>query len=160
MNKARVGALILMVPIMVLFECFLGRGLHAQNMDEVVLNRQIVMKEFGRSLKKISAYARGGVGNTKDMEKLAGEISRVARLLPEMFPVGSSINATTDTKTVALPIIWAQWDKFKELTQVLSMEATRLQKIISRDDKTLIQRQIGIIGKNTCGACHDPYRAR
>ncbi len=137
-----------------------GNPAFAQDAKAAIEKRQMAMKEFGGHLKAISAFLKEGKGSAEDVAKRAAEISATAKMLPSMFPAKSGSDMVTDPKTDALAMIWSDKAKFESLVATLSAEAEKLEKVAMAGDKAAIGAQMGMVGKNACGACHGSFRAK
>ena len=76
-------------------------------------------------------------------------------LLPELFVEGSS-NAERDA-TDALPVIWEDFDGFIERYEAMAAEVTQLAAVAGNGHAEMAP-QVVATGES-CGACHDDYRA-
>ena len=132
----------------------------AQDAKAAIKQRQMTMKGFDKKLLAIIAFVKRGEGSAEDIAKRAAEISAAAEMLPSMFPAKSGRDMVTDPKTTALAMIWKDRIKFESIAVELVAEAAKLEKISMTGDKAAIWAQIGILGRNTCGACHDSFRSK
>ena len=137
-----------------------GTPVFAQGAKAAIEKRQMTMKGFGGHFNAISAFLKQGQGSAEDIAKRAGEISAAAKMLPSMFPAKSGSDMVTDPKTRALAMIWSDRAKFESFAAMLDKEAAKLQKVAMAGDKAAIQAQMGMVGKNACGACHGTFRAK
>lgn len=127
---------------------------------ETVKLRQETMKQLGGHMKEIKAFATGAGGSAADVERRAEQIAAVAAKIPSLFPQGTGMNEVKDPKNGAKPEIWLEWDKFTAAARALEAEAMALAAAANDGDPAAIAAAFQSIGKNGCGACHQPYRVK
>ena len=66
--------------------------------------------------------------------------------------------STKDVKSRALPVIWAEPDKFKAAQEHFQSAVSDLVAASKSGDEGKMKAAIGAVGKS-CGACHDHFRA-
>lgn len=122
--------------------------------------RQNFMKANSAHLGMIAAVVKGEVSLT---DELAGNAQALAEMgemlsanLQQLFPEGSG--KTADVKTRALPAIWEKWSEFEQVAMTFQEEAAKLAEVAQGGDMAAIAQQVGVVGKQGCGACHDTFR--
>jgi cytochrome c556 len=121
-------------------------------------NRQSVMKAQGKDMTAIKAYIDGKADLASAQTAGADLVAQVDKV-PELFPKGTSMTEFPG-KSYARPVIWTDWDKFGAVAKTASSDAAALDKALKAGDKTAITAAFGDMGKNGCGACHEPYREK
>lgn len=126
----------------------------------IVKYRQNFMKGNSAHLGMIAAVVKGEVSLT---DELAGNAQALAEMgemlsanLQQLFPEGSSEEAGLETK--ALPAIWEKWSEFEQVAMRFQEETAKLAEVAQGGDMTAIAQQVGVLGKEGCGACHDTFR--
>src|SRR5688572_27486622 len=66
---------------------------------------------------------------------------------------------TKGVKSAALPAIYTDTAKFKELADRFQSESSKLVSVIKSGDEAAVRNQIGVIDK-VCGSCHESFRER
>ena len=160
MNKVVRGTLVAAAALLAIIAFDAGKPVFAQDAKTAISMRQSAMKGIGGHMKAISVFLKEGMGSAEDVAKRAAEISATAKILPSYFPAKSGMDMVTDPKTRADAMIWADMAKFESLAALLATEADKLATVAKTGDKAAIQAQVGVIGKNTCGACHGTFRGK
>jgi len=131
----------------------------AQDKEAAIKTRRDTMKRMGDDFKVISDFAKGEAGDQATALAKAQDLQATAPKIVALFVPGTS---STDFpgKTGAKPEIWTEMDKVKALIPPLEAEEMKLTEAIKSGDKAAISAQIASTGKNGCGGCHTPYRAK
>ncbi|MDR3472800.1 MAG: cytochrome c [Devosia sp.] len=116
--------------------------------DQAVAARQAAMKADGRALKGSEAFT-----GDKAISALQMVHDNFAKL-PALFTKDSITG-----KSVALPIIWQEFDKFQAIFQKGADAATDGIAAVKAGDMGKYQADIKTIA-STCNECHDTYRAK
>ena len=88
----------------------------------------------------------------------ADEVTQVAKI-PDLFPKGTGM-AEFPGKSYAKPAVWTDWDKFLATAKTANAKAEALNAALKGGDKAAITAAFGDMGKNGCGACHEPFREK
>jgi len=127
--------------------------------DAAVLDsRSATMKAQGKDMGAIKAF-------TEDKGDLAAAQAAGADLviqvgkIPDLFPKNTGITAFPG-KSYARDAIWTDWDKFLADAKTASAKADALNTALKGGDKAAITAAFGDMGKNGCGACHEPFREK
>lgn len=119
--------------------------------------RQAVMSSIGGHMRAIVAIVRGEAGDPADLALHAEGMAALAALGDRLFPAGSGPAAG---KTAALPRIWTEAEMFRAATETFRAETATLAALARAGDLPGVRRQLGVVGKNGCKACHVGFRAR
>lgn len=151
----RLGAAALAVAVIVAGGTVAGL---AQDKEALLKERQTLMKQQGADAKAVSEYLQGKNDQATAQQK-ADDLVATSAKIPSLFAPGTS---STDFagKTNAKPVIWQQWDHFKEIAAGLHSDAEKLSAAVKSGDKDAVKAQLGALGKNGCGACHDNFREK
>jgi cytochrome c556 len=115
---------------------------------ELVAARQASMKEDGRTLKGSDAFT-----GDKAIEALTTVEANYTKL-PSLFPKDS----LTD-KSIALPIIWEQFDQFSAIFRKGAAAAADGIAAVKAGDMENYQASVKLIAA-TCSECHSTYRMK
>jgi cytochrome c556 len=63
-------------------------------------------------------------------------------------------------ETHALPAIWEKWGDFEQVAMRFQEETAKLAEVAEGGDMAAIGRQLGVVGKEGCGACHETFREK
>jgi len=133
-----------------------GAAASAQDMAKVIEYRRNLMKADGAHAADILLIMNGQVPfNGQHIVAHAEAIHAMSMLYLDIVPPGSGPEAGD---TNALPSIWQNMDRWKEYTVKLQTESAKLVEVAKTGDKKAIADQIGVIGKEACGACHQDFR--
>ncbi|MFO0988592.1 MAG: cytochrome c [Alphaproteobacteria bacterium] len=123
-----------------------------------ITERQALMKLIGTSFGSIKAAIDSkDAAQIKAAEARARAIAFSAAAIPTMFPKGSDAKAG---KTAALDKIWADPAGFKKAADDFGAATTKLADALKSGDAAAALAAFGAVGKDGCGACHGPYRAK
>lgn len=152
-----------MLRVLVTAVSIVGLGLAAttpaaaQDPERAVKARQGIYQNYLWHFGPLVAMARGDIEYDAERATRHAQLldELVPFLLPEFFVEGSS-NAERDD-TDALPVIWEDFDDFIEKYEAMAAEVTQLAAVAGNGHGELAP-QVAATGE-TCGACHDDYRA-
>ena len=119
--------------------------------DDIVAERQQVMKQNGDAWKNVQDSAKAG--NWAAVASNADVMAKNAAKIPSLFPKGSM----TD-KSKAKPEIWEKWAEFESTAKKMEAEAVKLRTAAAGGNAQGSQEIIKDFGRNACGACHTPFR--
>ena len=124
--------------------------------EAFVKHRQSAFALMGWYFGPMGAVAKGEKPFNKDeLVKATALVATMAKLPYDSFPVGTE----TVGNTQALPAVWSNNAKFKELAAKLSTETETLAKLASAGDEAGFKKQFGVVG-GTCKACHDDFKKK
>ena len=93
--------------------------------------------------------------NKDEATKATALVATMAKLPFDSFVAGTESVGGTE----ALPAVWSNNAKFKELATKLATETDTLAKLASAGDEAGFKKQFGVVG-GTCKACHDDFRKK
>lgn len=131
----------------------------ADEPGNVIKYRQAYMKANGAHITMIAAVVKGEVSWTDELEDHAEALHEQSEYLLRLFPEGSGMG-DTDVKSAALPVIWEQWSEFEEAAKAFEVESAKLAEVADDGDMTAIAQQLGVLGKQGCGGCHETFREK
>jgi cytochrome c556 len=67
--------------------------------------------------------------------------------------------STKDVKSAALPAVWSEPDKWRQASERLQAETSKLYEVSRSGDEAAVKGQIGAVGK-ACGGCHETFRQK
>ena len=136
----------------------LGAGeTSAQDKQEVIRERQALMKRQAEDLKAIQGYVSGAIDRATAVAKV-NELLSLPDKIVGLFPPGTSL-AEFPGETHAKPEIWQQQDRFKEVPLALQRAEEKLSATIKSGNKQDVVDALDAVGRSGCGACHTYFRA-
>lgn len=126
----------------------------AQSCEDVIKNRQSLMKRSGDMAKLGASINRGETpfDMAKAHEIFAAFADKAAKL-PTLFPDCSKAGADTH----AAPTIWEKPDEFKERIAKFTADVKAAQD--NTKDADTFKASFITVGKD-CGACHEKFRTK
>jgi cytochrome c556 len=126
------------------------------DMAKLLEYRQNLMKAQGGAAGDIVMMVKGDMPfNAQQVAAFATVINTTSKLIPDLFPKGSGAEAG---KTNAKDEIWRKWDDFTKIAMTLQTESAKLIEVAKGGDEAAIKAQVGVMGKQGCGACHESFR--
>jgi cytochrome c556 len=127
--------------------------------DAATLDTRIAtMKAQGKDMAAIKAYLDDKADLASAQAAGADLVTQVAKIT-DLFPKGTGMEAFPG-KSYAKPVVWTEWDKFSAQAKTADDKAVALNAALKGGDKAAITAAFGDMGKNGCGACHEPYREK
>ena len=124
--------------------------------ENFVKHRQSAFALMGWYYGPMAAVAKGEKPFNKDeATKASMLVATMAKLPFDSFPVGTE----TVGNTSALPTVWSNNAKFKEIATKLGTETDTLAKLAAAGDEAGFKKQFGVVG-GTCKACHDDFKKK
>ncbi len=130
--------------------CLFGGLAWAATPDEIVANRQNVMKQMSH----IGKDFKGADGT--DTAKLSPEADKLADLghdIAAMFPVGTEEAHETE----ALPYVWSNRADFEARSAQFAADTAKLAQLGHGKDPAALTAQWAVV-QNECGACHRNFK--
>ena len=128
----------------------------AEEMTNIIKYRQGLMKANAEHARDIGMILKGEVPfDARHIREHAEAILAMSKLIIQCFPKGSDSAAG---KTRAKDEIWTHWDKFMADAVALEKETEKLIEVTKTGNMSDITTQMVIVGKNSCGDCHDEFR--
>ncbi|HEX5079554.1 MAG TPA: cytochrome c [Geminicoccaceae bacterium] len=130
----------------------------------LVKYRQNFMKANSAHLGMIAAVVKGEVSLTDEIAGNATALAEMGKMLSanlqQLFPEGTAMGADAAVKTAALPVIWEKWGDFEQIAMRFQEETAKLAEVAQSGDMAAIGQQVGMVGKEACGACHENFREK
>jgi cytochrome c556 len=122
--------------------------------ENFVKQRQSALALMGWYFGPLGAVAKGEQPFNKD-----DAVRRTTNLVALSKMPWEGFVAGTDNvgNTKALPVIWTNNAKFKELGEKMQAEVATLAQLANAGDEAGFKKQFGVVG-GTCKACHDDFR--
>jgi cytochrome c556 len=130
----------------------------AQDPAAAIDARQAVMKAQGKAMAAIKAFI-DDKGDLAAAQAAGADLLVQLAKIPDIFPKGTGM-AEFPGKSYVKPAVWTEWDKFLEIQKTALAKAQALNAALKGGDKAAITAAFGDLGKNGCGACHEPYREK
>jgi cytochrome c556 len=130
----------------------------AQDPAAAIDARQAVMKAQGKDMTAIKAFI-DDKGDLAAAQTAGADLVLQIAKIPDIFPKGTGM-AEFPGKSYVKPAVWTEWDKFLAIQKTALAKAEALNAALKGGDKVAITAAFGDIGKNGCGACHEPYREK
>ena len=137
----------------------LALGVSAALAQDVVAERQGLMKERAGILRKLSPYAKGEQDfDAAQVHALLTALDENARKksAKELFPQGTEAKPGEDNE--ASPKIWEDWVGFQASWDKYDA-ATAAALAAKPQDAQSLMAQFSAVGTN-CGGCHKVYRVK
>ena len=124
--------------------------------EAFVKQRKAAFTLMGWYFGPLGAVAKGEKPFNKDeATKATALIATMAKLPFDSFVAGTEAIGNTE----ALPAVWSNNAKFKELATKLGVETDKLAAVAAAGDAEGFKKQFGVVG-GTCKACHDDFRKK
>lgn len=131
-------------------------GALAVDKDQVIKDRQALMKEQGGDMGSIKGYLDSKVDLAK-ATAAASDLIETMKKIPDVFPEGTG-GPNPEGKWTAKAEIWSDWKGFLAARDTAADKATALLAALNGGDMNAITAAFGDMGKNGCGACHGKFR--
>ena len=124
--------------------------------EDAIKYRQSALSVMGTHFGRVGAMANGRVPfDAKVAAENAEIVAEMAKLPWAGFGPGTDKGATTRAK----PEIWTEQAKFKEYSEKMIAETTKLSAAAKTGNLDTLKTAFGATGA-TCKACHDAYQAK
>lgn len=133
----------------------------AQNQTDtvaVIKHRREMMKKLGDHMRVIVSYVKGAPLANGDLAARAAKIKEISAKLPALFPKGTGMEDKAPHPTGAKPEIWNDWASFKQVMDLMSNAAVKLETAAAGGDKRQVRKHFLTLGKEACSGCHKLYR--
>lgn len=131
-----------------------GQGAPDPN-ERAIETRHSVMTLIGWSMGPVFGVMRGAPYDAAAAEVTADRVAALSLMIDDAFEMDTS---ASDIETEALDVIWTDWDGFQEKSAALHEAAVAMQAAVASGDEDAAKAAIGAVGQS-CGGCHDTYRA-
>ena len=142
-------------PLLAFLAILAGAGAcFAVTAGEVVQTRRMLFDQMTGALKYMANHwdDSASYGN---LAQAAGVIEHDARLLPKLFPTGTSQN--DGLRTAAADAIWSDRAGFERLASLLGDQASGLSRTTGATPSDRVKSEIQDVIV-TCKSCHRTYR--
>jgi cytochrome c556 len=124
--------------------------------EDAVKYRQAALTVLGNHMGRINAQLKSPTPNMQIIQTSAGVVEAMSNLPWDGFGHATEFVAV---KTRALPELFKNEAKVKELAEKMQEEATKLNSVAKTGDVKAVRTQFGVLAK-TCDNCHDDFRAK
>lgn len=133
-----------------------GSAMAQPKPEQYVKQRQSALTLMGWYFGPLGAVAKGEKPfNKDDAIRATSFLVPLSKMPWESFVPGTE----TIGNTKALPVVWTNAAKFKELQGNLQTEIGKLAAMANAGDEAGFKKQFGAVG-GACKACHDDFRAK
>ena len=123
--------------------------------EQVIAYRQSLFKTIGWNFAPMGAMVKGSKPwDAAEFKRRSIAVAFAAVQLDEAFAAGSDQGAVTD----ALPAIWSDAEDFAAKLKAFQQSSNALRMAAARGDQDQIKAAFGEV-RQSCGDCHDSYRA-
>ncbi len=131
-------------------------GALAVDKDQVIKDRQSLMKEQGGDLGAVKAYL-DDKGDLAKATTAVANLTQTMKKIPDVFPPGTE-GPNPEGKYAPKAEVWSDSKGFLAARDTAAEKVTVLATAIKGGDKAKIQEAFADLGKNGCGACHGKFR--
>ena len=123
--------------------------------DVLVKQRQSAMVLQGKYFGPMAGMAQGKIPyNQQVVVRNAAFLDPLSKMAWDGFDA-----STKGEKSAALPAVFTDTAKFRQIAERFEVESTRLAQVSKSGDEAAVKSQILAVGK-TCAACHDDFREK
>lgn len=127
--------------------------------DNIINYRKGFMRANGGHMGSLAAMARGDVSFTDEAALHARTIHEMSQNIGRLFPPGTG-PGETEVETRALATIWERPDDFQQAITSLQEQSARMVEVAESGDQVAFAQQVGQLGQQGCGNCHEDFRQR
>lgn len=131
-------------------------GALAVDKDQVLKDRQALMKEQGADMGAVKGFLDGKNDEAK-ATSAATDLTETMKKIPDVFPPDTG-GPNPEGKYTTKPEIWTDAKGFEAVRSTAADKANALLAAVKGGDKAAIQAAFSDMGKNGCGACHEKFR--
>ena len=133
-----------------------GSAMAQPKPEQYVKHRQSAFALMGWYFGPMAGVAKGEKPfNKEELTKASALVATMAKLPFDSFPAGTESVGNTR----ALPTVWSDNTKFRELGTKLGVETDKLAALAAAGDEAGFKKQFGVVG-GTCKACHDDFQKK
>jgi cytochrome c556 len=125
----------------------------------IIKYRQAVMRANGGHIGAIAGVARGEVSFADEVLGHAHAIAEMSKNMDRLFPPGTGKD-DTEQKSAALPAIWERPDEFQAAITNFQEKAAAFLEVAEGADQATLARELGVLGQQGCGGCHEHFREK
>ena len=123
--------------------------------EDAVKYRQAAFTVLNNHMGRINTQLKSSTPNVQVIQSSAGVVEAMSKLPWDAFGHGTEF--VTNTK--ALPALFKNDAKVKELSEKMQEEAVKLNTVAKTGDTKAVRTQFGVLAK-ACDNCHDDFRAK
>ncbi len=133
-----------------------GAAMAQPKPEQYVKHRQSAFALMGWYFGPMAAVAKGERPfNKEEATKASALVATMAKLPFDSFVAGTENVGNTR----ALPTVWSDNAKFKDIAAKLGVETEKLASLAAAGDEAGFKKQFGVVG-GTCKACHDDFQKK
>lgn len=123
--------------------------------ESAVKYRQSAFSVMNTHMARINAQLKTATPNMQVIQANASVVETMSKLPWDAF--APNTESVTDSR--ALPLLFKNEAKIKELADKMQEEAVKLNAVAKTGDVKAVRTQFGALAKS-CDNCHDDYRAK
>jgi cytochrome c556 len=123
--------------------------------EDAVKYRKAALTVMSNHMGRINTQLKSPTPNVQIIQSSAQVAETMSKLPWDAF--GPNTELVTDTR--ALPALFKNEAKVRELAEKMQQEVAKLNAVAKTGDVTAIRTQFGVTAK-ACDNCHDDYRAK
>ena len=131
-------------------------GALAVDKDQVIKDRQALMKEQGADAGAVKAFL-DDKGDLAKATTAAANLVVTMKKIPDVFPPGTE-GPNPEGKFAPKPEVWSDSKGFLAARDLAAEKVAVLVTAVKGGDKAKIQEAFADLGKNGCGNCHSKFR--
>jgi cytochrome c556 len=131
-------------------------GAIAADKEQVIKERQALMKEQGADMGAVKAFI-DGTGDAGKATTATTNLTQTMKKIPDVFPPGTE-GPNPEGKFAPKPTVWSDWKDFLAARDEAAKRVDVLAVAVKGGDKEKIQTAFADLGKNGCGGCHGKFR--
>jgi cytochrome c556 len=124
--------------------------------EDAVKYRQAALTVLSNHMGRINTQLKSPTPNIEIIQSSAAVVESMSKLPWEGFGHATEFVAV---KTRALPELFKNEAKVKDLAEKMQEEATKLNSVAKTGDAKAVRTQFGVLAKS-CDNCHDDFRAK
>ena len=125
----------------------------------VIKYRQAYMKANGAHITMVGAVVKGEVSWNDELVGHAHALHEQSKHLLRLFPERTG-KGDAEVESAALPVIWEKWSEFEQAARNFEEESAKLVEVAESGDMAAIGQQLGALGRQGCGGCHENFREK
>jgi cytochrome c556 len=131
-------------------------GALAADKEQVIKDRQALMKDQGRDWLVVRNYVEGKADQAAALSAVES-LAKSLPTVPNYFPPGTE-GPSPDGKWAPKPEVWSEHDKFLAADKKVADQVATLDAALRSGDKAKLEAAFKDL--NVCSGCHEPFRAK
>jgi cytochrome c556 len=131
-------------------------GALAADKEQVIKDRQALMKDQGREWIAVRNYVEGKADQAAALSAVES-LAKSVPTVPNYFPPGTE-GPAPEGKWATKPEVWSEHDKFLAATKKVGDQVAALDAAIRSGDKPKVEAAFKDL--NVCNGCHETFRAK